>query len=121
MRHLLDKGKKEVIVLDKKFITTIVLEHEIDDEKKNTIFIDLGKRLTPEGKVPITIDSITIQEAPASMQPDYYKRLLALAQEYQQQAAEQQYEEPQQTDEIPTTEEQPATEQPTTTEQAEQE
>jgi len=81
--------------LDKKYISTIVLEHEIDEEKKNSIFMDLTKRLTPEGKVPITVDSITIQEAPPSMQPDYYKKLLALAEEYQQQAAEQ-YEEPQQ-------------------------
>ena len=79
--------------MEKKYISTIILEHEIEDEKKNSIFMDLTKRLTPEGKVPITVDSITIQEAPAQMQPDYYKKLLALAQSYQQeQQVEQQYE-----------------------------
>lgn len=104
--------------MDKKYISTIVLEHEIDDEKKNTIFMDLTKRLTPEGKVAITVDSITIQEAPASMQPDYYKRLLALAQEYQQQQ-QQEYVEPQQTE---VEQQEPQEETPATTEtEAEQE
>ncbi len=93
--------------MDKKYITTIVLEHEIDDEKKNTICADITKRLLPEGKLPIVIDSITVQEAPANMQPAHYRLMLQLAEQYkaQQEAAyqqpQEQYEEPPPEDQSP--------------------
>lgn len=87
--------------MEKKYVSTIILEHDIEDEDKNSIFNDLTKRLLPKGQLPITVDSITIQEAPAHLQPTYYKKLIELSQQYQQALQQQQqpqqyYEEPQQ-------------------------
>ena len=71
--------------MEKKYVTTIVLEHTIEEDEKSSIMGDLSKRLIPKGTVQITVDSITVQEAPANMQPDHMKFLLNLEQQYKQQ------------------------------------